>query len=63
MARAHQPETQLGSFRGRPHPRRSDMHPEELMKPDPLSEIVLLTFGTLVLSSLLLFVVAELARA
>lgn len=38
------------------------MHPEELMKPDLLSEIVLLTFGTLVLSSLVLFVVAALAR-
>jgi hypothetical protein len=38
------------------------MHPEELMKPDLLSEIVLLTFGTLVLSSLAWFVVAALAR-
>jgi len=38
------------------------MHPEELMKPDLLSEIVLLTFGTLVLSSLLLFVLAAFAR-
>jgi hypothetical protein len=39
------------------------MHPEELMKPDLLSEIVLLTLGTLVLSSLVLFVVAALARS
>ena len=39
------------------------MHPEELLKPDLLSEIVLLTFGTLALSSLVLFVVAALARA
>jgi hypothetical protein len=38
------------------------MHPEELMKPDLLSEIVLLTFGTLVLSSLVWFAVAALAR-
>jgi len=38
------------------------MHPEEIMKPDLLSEIVLLTFGTLVLSSLVLFVAAALAR-
>jgi hypothetical protein len=39
------------------------MHPEELMKPDLLSEIVLLTFGTLIISSLALFVVAVLARS
>jgi hypothetical protein len=39
------------------------MHPKELMKPDLLSEIVLLTFGTLVLSSLVLFVVGALARS
>ena len=38
------------------------MHPEELMKPDLLSEIVLLTFAALVLSSLVLFVAAALAR-
>jgi hypothetical protein len=38
------------------------MHPGELMKPDLLSEIVLLTFGALVLSSLVLFVVTALAR-
>jgi hypothetical protein len=39
------------------------MHPEELMKPDLLSQIVLLTFGTVVLSSLVLAVVAALARS
>jgi hypothetical protein len=39
------------------------MHPEELMKPDLLGEIVLLTFGTLILSSLVLFVAAALARS
>jgi len=38
------------------------MHTEELMKPDMLSEIVLLTFGTLLFSSLVWFVVAALAR-
>ena len=38
------------------------MHPKELMKPDLLSEIVLLILGTLVLSSLVLFVVTALAR-
>jgi len=31
------------------------MHPEELMKPDLLSEIVLLTFATMILASALLF--------
>jgi len=39
------------------------MHPEELMSPDLLSEIVLLTLGTLLLSSLVWFVVAALAPA
>jgi len=42
---------------------RNDMHPEELMKPDLLSEIVLLTFGTLILASLVLFVATMLARS
>jgi hypothetical protein len=39
------------------------MHPEELMKPDLLSQIVLLTFGTVVLSSLVLAVVVALAQS
>jgi hypothetical protein len=39
------------------------MHPEELMKPDLLSEIVLLTFATLTLASLVLFVATMVARA
>jgi hypothetical protein len=39
------------------------MHPEDIMKPDLLSEIVLMTFGTLILSSLVLFVMAVFARA
>jgi len=43
--------------------RRKDMHPEELMKPDLLSEIVLLTFGTLILASLVLFVATMLGRS
>jgi len=38
------------------------MHPEELMKPDLLSEVVLLTFGTLILASLVLFVTITLTR-
>jgi hypothetical protein len=36
------------------------MHPEELMKPDLLSEIVLLTFGTLILGSVILFLATTL---
>jgi len=36
--------------------RRNYMHPEELMKPDLLSEVLLLAFGTLILASLVLFV-------
>ena len=39
------------------------MHPNELMKPDLLSEIVLLTFGMIVLSSVALIVVAAIARS
>ena len=38
------------------------MHPEDLMKPDLLSEIVLATFATLTVSSLLLFLAVALAR-
>jgi hypothetical protein len=38
------------------------MHPKELMKPDLVSEMVLLTFGTLLSSSLVWFVVAALTR-
>jgi len=37
------------------------MHPEELMKPDLLSEIVLLTFATMILASVLLFFATTLA--
>jgi len=39
------------------------MHPEELMKPDLLSEVVLLAFGTLVLTSLVLFVMTTFVRS
>jgi len=39
------------------------MHPEELMKPDLLSEVVLLAFGTLVLTSLVLCAMTMLARS
>ncbi len=42
--------------------RRTDMHPEALLKPDLVSEFVLLTFGTLILASLVLFVTTTLAR-
>jgi hypothetical protein len=39
------------------------MHPEELMKPDLLSEVVLLGSGSLIVVSLLLMVAAALMRA
>jgi hypothetical protein len=39
------------------------MHPEELMKPDLLSEVVLLGSGSLMVVSLLLIVAAALMRA
>lgn len=39
------------------------MHREDLMRPDLLSEIILLGFGALMLASVALFVVAALARA
>ena len=38
------------------------MRSEDLMSPDLLSEIVLLGFGTLILASLLVFVMAALTR-
>ena len=38
------------------------LDPEDTMKPDLLSEIVLTTFGTLMLSFLLLFAMAAFAR-
>jgi hypothetical protein len=39
------------------------MHREDLMRPDLLSEIVLLTFGALVLVSVALFAVFVLTRS
>jgi hypothetical protein len=39
------------------------MHREDLLSRDLLSEIVLLTFGTLILASLVLFVATMVARA
>jgi hypothetical protein len=39
------------------------MHPEDLMKPDLFSEIVLLGSGSLIVFSLLLIVAAALTRA
>ena len=39
------------------------MHPEEVLKSDLLSESVLVTVGTLMLSSLVMFVVAALVRS
>jgi len=39
------------------------MHPEDLMKPDSLSEIILLGSGELVFVSLLLIVLTVLTRA
>lgn len=39
------------------------MRPEELIKPDLLSEIVLQTFGMIVLSSVALVVVAAFAHS
>jgi hypothetical protein len=39
------------------------MHPEDLMKPDLLSEIVLLGSGGMIFASLLLIVVAAFTRA
>jgi len=39
------------------------MHPEDLMKPDLFSEIVLLSSGALMFVSLLLIIAAALTRA
>ena len=43
--------------------RRNEMHPEDLMKPDLFSEIVLLGSGGLIFVSLLLIVATALTRA
>jgi hypothetical protein len=48
---------------GRLREGRNEMHPEDLMKPDLLSEIVLLGSGALIFVSLLLIVVTALTRA
>jgi hypothetical protein len=42
--------------------RRNEMHPEDLMKPDLFSEIVLMGSGGLLFASLLLIVVMALTR-
>jgi hypothetical protein len=43
--------------------KRNHMPPCDLMKPDLLSEIVLLTFGTLMLASLVLFLATTFAQS
>jgi hypothetical protein len=43
--------------------RRNEMHPEELMKSDLVSEIVLLISGEIMFALLLLIVVAAFTRA
>jgi hypothetical protein len=43
--------------------RRNEMHPEDLMKPDLFSEIVLMGSGGLLFASLLLIMVIALTRA
>ena len=48
---------------GRLREGRNEMHPEELMKPDLVSEIVLLGSGALIFVSLFLIVVTALTRA
>jgi hypothetical protein len=55
--------TLLGPARRNVSARRNEMHPEELMKPDLFSEIVLLGSGSLIVVSLLLIVAAALMRA
>jgi hypothetical protein len=42
--------------------RRNEMHPEDLMKPDLFSEIVLMGSGGLLFASLLLIAVIVLTR-
>ena len=48
---------------GRLREGRNEMHPEELLKPDLFSEIVLLGSGGLIFVSLLLILVTALTRA
>ena len=53
----------LGPARRDVSARRNEMHPEELMKPDLFSEIVLMGGGTLIFASLLLIAVTALTRS
>jgi hypothetical protein len=48
---------------GTPPRWRNEMHPEDLMRPDLFSEIVLLGSGALMFVSLLLIIVTALTRA
>jgi hypothetical protein len=43
--------------------RRNEMHPDELLKPDLFSEILLLGSGEVIFVSLLLIITAALTRA
>jgi hypothetical protein len=52
----------LGRIRVSRIAKRNHMPPCDLMKPDLLSEIVLLTFGTLMLASLVLFLATTFAQ-
>jgi len=74
-ADVHQPESATGSPSSGGHFVRTaskaavpagwgegEMRSEDLMSPDLLSEIVLLGFGTLMLASLLVFVMTALTR-
>ena len=53
----------LGRIRVSRSAKRNHMLPCDLMKPDLLSEIVLLTFGTLMLASLVLFLASTFAQS
>jgi hypothetical protein len=48
---------------GRLREERNEMHPEDVMKPDVLSEIVLLSSAAVLFASLLMIVVAALTRS
>ena len=54
---------QVGPYLARVREERNAMHPEDLMKPDLFSEIVVLGSSTLIFASLLLVIVTALTQA
>ena len=61
--KGHGPQLWCGPEIAVPVTSRSEMHRADLLRPDVLSEVVLLGFGILILASLALFLAIAVARA